>query len=259
MVHDGAGLKEYVVDLHVHTVLSPCASVEMIPPLIVRQALEREIDVIAITDHNASANVRAVQKAALGTDLTVLPGMELQTHEEVHVLCLFDTLAQLEAWQKVVDAHLPLLENTPEFLGEQFVVDETGDLIRREMRLLAASAEIPFEEAVAGVTDLGGLAIPAHVDRPLFSLIASLGFVPEGVALGALEVSLCCTPAAARARFPQLAGFPLVRGSDAHCLDDLWPTAVFSLAAPTAAEIGLALSGRDGRSYRVLLGVTRRD
>ena len=80
-------LRTYLAELHVHTVLSPCAEVEMIPPFIVQEAIKKGICLIAITDHNASANVGAVQKAASGTGLTVLPGMELQTREEVHLLC----------------------------------------------------------------------------------------------------------------------------------------------------------------------------
>ncbi len=82
-----------------HTVLSPCAGIEMIPPLIVDEAIRRGIQWIAITDHNATANISAVQKAADGSGLTVLPGMELQTREEVHVLCLFDRLEQAEMLQ----------------------------------------------------------------------------------------------------------------------------------------------------------------
>src|ERR1051325_10502293 len=117
-------MKKFRADLHVHTVLSPCADVAMIPPLIVQKALERNIDLIAITDHNASANVRAVQKAAEGTNLTVLPGMEAQSREDVHLLTLFETIDQLETWQDQVDAALHDLPNQPEFFGEQFVVDE---------------------------------------------------------------------------------------------------------------------------------------
>ncbi len=100
-------MKQFRADLHVHTVLSPCAEVEMIPPLIVQQALEQKIDLIAITDHNASANVRAVQKAAEGTRLTVLPGMEVQSREDVHLLTIFETLDALNTWQAEVDAALP--------------------------------------------------------------------------------------------------------------------------------------------------------
>ncbi|HZW04812.1 MAG TPA: PHP domain-containing protein, partial [Anaerolineaceae bacterium] len=91
-------MKDFRAELHVHTVLSACAEIEMLPPLIVEEALAKGIDVIAITDHNTTGNVAAVQRAALGINLTVLPGMELQTREEVHVLCLFDTLDQAEAF-----------------------------------------------------------------------------------------------------------------------------------------------------------------
>src|SRR5512145_2646754 len=114
-------MKPFRADLHVHTVLSPCAEVEMIPPLIVQEALEQNIDIIAITDHNASANVRAVQKAADGTGLTVLPGMEVQSREDVHLLTFFETIETLDAWQRQVDRALPDLLNDPGFFGEQFI------------------------------------------------------------------------------------------------------------------------------------------
>jgi predicted metal-dependent phosphoesterase TrpH len=102
----------------------------MIPPLIVQEALERGIRLIAITDHNATGNIRAVMEAAQGTDLTVLPGMELQTREEVHLLCLFETLEQAETWQKVVDVALPERSNKPDFLVT--MVDEAAILFAGE-------------------------------------------------------------------------------------------------------------------------------
>ena len=111
-------LRRFRADLHVHTVLSPCADVEMIPPLIVETALELGINLIAITDHNSTANIEAVQKAALHTSLTVLPGMELQTKEDVHSLCLFDTLDQTNSFQKIVNATLPVLNNIEDFLAD---------------------------------------------------------------------------------------------------------------------------------------------
>ncbi|HHE71657.1 MAG TPA: PHP domain-containing protein, partial [Chloroflexi bacterium] len=83
-------MRAYRADLHIHTVLSACAEVEMIPPLIVAEALRKGLDILAITDHNATANAPAVRQAAEGTPLTVLLGMELQTREEVDVLCLFE-------------------------------------------------------------------------------------------------------------------------------------------------------------------------
>jgi PHP family Zn ribbon phosphoesterase len=244
-------VKTYVAELHCHTVLSPCAEVEMIPPLIVEAAIERGINLLAITDHNASANVEAVQKAARGTELIVLPGMELQTREEVHLLCLFDTQEQSVEWQHVVDRHLPSLENDIEHFGEQFVVDETGEFIRRETQLLLTSASLSLEDAIGQVRAIGGLAIPAHVNRPAFGLIANLGFVPVDVQLDALEISRHLSVADAPKKFPQIKGYPLVQGGDAHRLDELLGANVFQLENPTIAELKLALHGTDGRSFQV--------
>lgn len=241
-------LKTYIADLHVHTIVSPCAAVEMIPPLIVQAALARGINLIAITDHNTSANVGAVQQAAREVDLTVLAGMELQTREEVHLLCLFNTLDQLLCWQEVVDAHLPELENNIEYFGEQFVVDETGKFIRRETRLLLTSANISLEAAVTGVLKLGGIAIPAHVNRTAFSLLANLGFVPPDVPFAALEISRHLTPAQAREKFPQLKQCALLQNGDVHHLDEFLGFNRCQLAAPTISELQLALRSEQGRS-----------
>jgi hypothetical protein len=243
-------MNTYRAELHVHTVLSPCAEVEMIPPLIVQEALERGIRLIAITDHNATGNVRAVIEAARGTDLTVLPGMELQTREEVHLLCLFDTLEQAEAWQKVVDTHLPDRSNRPDFFGEQFIVDASGDFIRREERLLAVSAELELDSAARQVHALGGLAIPAHVDRKAYGLIANLGLVSPG--FEALEISKHLKPAEASQRFPQIGGYPLIQNGDVHRLEEFLGVCQFQIEAPTLAEIRLALKGTLGRSLFIL-------
>jgi DNA polymerase III alpha subunit len=232
-------MKKFRTDLHVHTVLSPCAEVEMIPPLIVQEALERGIHLIAITDHNSTGNISAVMEAAQGTDLTVLPGMELQTREEVHLLCLFETLEQAETWQKVVDSVLPKRSNNPDFFGEQFIVDATGDFIRREERLLAISAEIGLDEAAAQVHALGGFAIPAHVDRKAFSLLANLGFVPPG--FEALEISRHLKPAEAALHYPQILGYPLIQSGDVHRLDEFLGVCEFHIEAPTLSEIRMAL------------------
>ena len=241
-------MKTYIADLHVHTVLSPCAEVEMIPPLIVQTALDQQIDLIAITDHNASANVGAVQKAAQGTPLIVLPGMELQTREEVHVLCLFDTLEQLAEWQSIVDSHLPHLENNIEYFGEQFVVDETGEFIRRETRLLLTSVSLSLSETVEGESSIGGLAIPAHVDRRAFGLIANLGFVPTDVTIEGVEISRHLSPADAANKFPQIKNYPLLQDGDAHRLNEFLGTNVLHMAAPTIGELKKALRREDERS-----------
>jgi PHP family Zn ribbon phosphoesterase len=241
-------MKEVRAELHVHTVLSPCASVEMIPPLIVQTALERGLDLIAITDHNASANAAAVIKAASGSGLTVLPGMELQTREDVHLLCLFDTLEQLSTWQATVDEKLPEKKNNIEFFGEQFVVDSTGDFIRREERLLLTSTSMTLEQATEGVRKLGGLPIPAHVDRQANGLIPILGIIPPDANFDALEISGRITIEEARTRFAQIREYPLIQSGDVHHLGDFLGVVRLSVEAAAVAEIRLAFRGLEGRN-----------
>lgn len=236
-------------DLHVHTVLSPCAGVEMIPPLIVEEALQREIQWIAITDHNSTANIAAVQKAAAGTGLTILPGMELQTREEVHTLCLFDTLEQALALQEWVDKLLPNQPNNPDFFGEQFIVDETGDFHCREERLLLNSVDATLAEAWQTVHELGGLFLPAHINRKAFGLMAVLGLLPDDFPIEALEISRHITPSDARARFPQVKDIPLIQNGDVHYLDDFLGATLWSIEAPTTTEMRQAFLGRNGRTF----------
>lgn len=244
-------MRTYTAELHVHTVLSPCAAVEMIPPLLVAAALEKGINLIAITDHNSSANVWAVQRAAQGSGLCVLPGMEVQTSEDVHVLTLFDTLEQLADWQKVIDHVLPTIPNRADYFGEQFAVDETGDFIFSEERLLINATFLSLKQVLEQAGALGGLVIPAHVDRKTFGLLGTLGFVPPGLDFTALELSRHTRADEAERKFPQLAGFHLIQSGDVHHLEDFLGWNVFEMEAPTVAEIKLALDGKAGRSYRI--------
>jgi PHP family Zn ribbon phosphoesterase len=240
-------MKTFRADLHVHTVLSPCAEVEMIPPLIVQQALEQKIDMIAITDHNASANVAAVQRAAEGTGLTVLPGMEVQSREDVHLLTLFENLETLEAWQAEVDRSLPHQENNPGFFGEQFVVDQTGEFIRTEPRLLLTSVNLSIDEIFERVNALGGLVIPAHVERTSYGLLPTLGLISEKWDLLALEISRHTSPEKAVKNFPALQKYPFIQHGDVHRLDEFIGTTVFTIDSPTLMEIQLAFKKIDER------------
>lgn len=235
------------VDLHLHTVLSPCAEVEMIPPFIVGQARKLGLEAIAVTDHNSAENAEAVVQAGVAGGLTVWPGMEVESREEVHLVCLFDSLEQDRAWEQVVYSRLPDLENPADKFGGQYVVDAEGEFIRENARLLLTSTDMSVEEIVTRVRELGGLCIPAHVDRPSYSLIANLGFVPPDLKLEALELSQNTTPVAARQRFPQIAGYSLVVNGDAHRLSEMVARTMIKVESLTIAELSLALRGEDGR------------
>jgi 3',5'-nucleoside bisphosphate phosphatase len=242
-------LKTYKAELHLHTVLSPCATVEMIPPLIIQKALERQINLLAITDHNSTYNIESVMYAAKGTGIIVLSGMELQTREEIHSLCLFDSLEQVMKLQKVVAKSLPDILNKAEFFGEQFVVDASGDFIRREERMLLASSSLSLKEAWEMVNELGGLLIPSHVERIVFGLLPVLGFVPQDIQLEVLEISKNISVERARQQYPQLQNYPLIQNGDAHQLDDILGLTTFLIESPSIKEIRLALQNHDGRSF----------
>lgn len=240
-------------DLHLHTVLSACAEVEMLPPLIVATALQRGLDLIAVTDHNATANAAAVMTAAEGTGLQILPGMELQTSEEVDVVCLFDTLEQAARWQAFVDERLPALRNDVERFGPQYIVDAEGDFVAEDERLRQIPAAITLEETVAEVRRLGGLAIPAHIDRRVKGLLGVLGLWPPELHVEAAEVSPNLRPSQARQRYRFLpADMALITASDAHFLDGIGQVLTeFTIAAPTVDELRLALRGAEGRTFHV--------
>lgn len=220
----------------------------MIPPLIVRRALALGLGLIAVTDHNTAENVAAVIAAAQGTGLAVLPGMEVQTREEAHILCLFDTVDQALEWQEIVYACLPPGENREDVFGAQFVVDETGEYLETNRRLLLTATSLSAEEVVAGVARRGGLTIAAHVDRQAYSLVGSLGFIPAGLALAAVELTRADAPIDRRL----LGDRPVIVSGDAHRLSEMRAVTLFRLCEPTIQELALAFRGEAGRRVRVL-------
>jgi len=248
-------MRSLLADLHLHTVLSPCAEVEMIPPLIVRRAQALHLDVIAITDHNSADNAGAVVEAAqaiAGSALTVLPGIEVTTREEAHMLTLFDTLDQVCRWQEIVHAALPPLDNNAELFGEQYVVDATGKYIRTEERLLATATSLSVEQVVAQANALGGICLPAHIDRPAYSIIASLGFVPPQLDIAGVEISSLTTLKKTVQWGAVWGRWGALLNSDAHRLSEMRARTRIHVAEPTVAEIRLALARKQGRQVDIL-------
>ncbi len=242
-------LADFKADLHIHTCLSPCGELEMSPRAVVRAASRLGLNIIAVTDHNSAENVAAARRAAeRAGGPKVLAGMEVCTAEEVHLLALFETPAEAEAMMDFVYGRLPPRTNRPEVFGEQIAANEFDEVEGFNDRLLIGATELELTAAVEAIHRRGGLAIASHVDKEAFSLIGQLGFVPPGLDLDGLEVSPNSSPAELRTRRPDLADWPIITGSDAHQLDQLGTVyTVFKLAAPTLAEIALALKGKGGR------------
>ncbi len=242
-------MRRMIADLHIHSLLSPCAAVEMTPQNIVKNAVRYGVDIIAITDHNACDNVSATIEAARGTNVAVLPGMEVETKEEVHVLVLFDTVEQMKEWEKYIDSHRIGLLNDEDRFGAQFIVDAEDRFIGMKQEMLLASLTCGLEEVTAEVTDRGGICIASHVDRPLYSVISQLGFIPSGAKLAAVEVSRHMDVKNAAVSIPPIGHLPVVTASDAHTLKDFisGPKTIFYIEYPSLGEIVRALNNEYGR------------
>jgi PHP family Zn ribbon phosphoesterase len=230
-------------DLHLHTVLSPCGDLDMSPRAIVLAARQRGIGMIGITDHNSTRQAPVVQEIGEREGVVVLAGAEVTTREEVHCLAFFPTRDALDAFQRFLDERLPDIPNDPVRFGYQVVVDADEQILHEEPRLLLSALDSGIEEVEALVHALGGLFIPAHVDKPRDSLLSQLGFLPPGLACDALELSRHAEPARFLSENPFLHGYPFTRSSDAHYLPDVGSvyTELDLPATPTFSAIREAL------------------
>lgn len=242
-------LRQLLADLHVHTVLSPCAGYQMVPELIVARARECGLNMLAITDHNSGENAIAVMSAATESGVAILPGMEVESREGVHILTIFDTAASLAQWQAQVYASLPDRENDERAFGAQLIVDAEGNLVSVNRRLLITSVDLKIDDIVEMVRECGGISIPSHVDRPSNGLLGVLGLIPEGLEVPAMEISPRLTPERAVEMYPALAGRTLVRSSDAHALGEIGCASTpFLVSEPSVVEIARACRGELGRA-----------
>lgn len=214
-------LKGARCDLHIHSCLSPCADFLMTPGNIIKKAVQRGLTCIAITDHNTAGNVWAAQKLAERQGIKLIPAMEVETREEVHLLCYFPTLKHLLKWDSVVQRHLPKLKNNEEYFGYQLLTDLNDQYVAKEERLLATASELSLEEAVEIVTRLQGIVVPAHVDRQANSILHQLGFIPPDLAISIIEISANTDPKRFCDAIPELSRYQYVQGSDSHHLDQI--------------------------------------
>ncbi len=175
-------------DLHIHSALSPCADNDMTPNNIVNMSIIKGLDVIAVTDHNSCANVEAVMKCASTQGLIVIPGMELETAEEIHVLCFFRDLESALSMQKIVYENLPDLKNNESIFGQQLVMDEDDNIILKEEKLLLTGCKLSINEVFDIVrNNLSGAVVPAHINRESNSLLSAFGLMPEDIDIHVIE------------------------------------------------------------------------
>ena len=241
-------LKQFKTDLHIHTCLSPCADIGITPSKIVKRAIEKGIDIIAVTDHNSAENTAAAKKAAEGTGLTVLAGMEIASSEEAHILALFDDIEGIIRLQDIVYMNLMPGENDEKRFGHQIVADENDTVLGFNKRLLIGAASLTAHSIVKIIHLFGGLAIASHIDRSFFSVISQFGFIPDDIRFDALEISFRLSRKEAERKFREYNHIPWVSSSDSHRIDDIGArTSTFSMKEPTIAEMLSAFKNIDGR------------
>lgn len=214
-------------DLHIHSALSPCADNDMTPGNIVGMAYLNGLDLIAITDHQSCANVASAIAAAqllreeTGRAPAIIPGMEIECAEGFHMLAFFPDLSSAVAFEEYMQAHRLLIPNRPDIFGEQYLFDKDDEICGTMRNLLLTASDFSSYELAAEIGARGGCTVPAHIDRDSYSIIASLGCVPEDFPGKNLEISKSCDRLLFLKMHPELAGYGFLQNSDAHRLTDI--------------------------------------
>lgn len=241
-------MRTYRADLHIHTVLSPCGDLDMSPRNIAELAKLHNLDIIAITDHNSTLHGPIIRKLAEPLGITVLFGAEVTTREEAHCLCLFNTEEQRDKFQEFININLPNIANNPNKFGYQVVVNKDDEILEEVEPLLLSALKANIDEVEVKVHDLGGLFIPAHVDRPMYSLISQLGFIPPDLKFDALEVFRTTSQNEFKAKHAYLKDATLIKNSDSHYPNQLGTVYTeYLLEEPTFAELKKALQFKQER------------
>ena len=203
-------------DLHIHSCLSPCGDNDMTPGNILGMAALKGLDVVAISDHNAARNLPAAQKIADAYGLLLVPAIEITTREEVHMLGYFPDVDTAVDFGRMLKEHLPNKKNKPSLFGEPLVMDEDDQVTDQEDALLIGATDLPLEECAEKVRAVGGVPVPAHINRGSNGLLVNLGFLPSAPAFTAVEVwkLLPCALEPLQHRH-------VLHSSDAHYLGDI--------------------------------------
>ncbi len=220
----------------------------MSPTAIVKRALARGLDMIAISDHNTTRQVKVAQKLGKENGLFVLGGVEVTSQEETHCLCYFADDAQLDTFQEFLDAHLPPIPNDEDRFGYQLIVDENEEIVGEEEYHLLNAIDVDIDGIYDEVHRIGGLFIPAHINKGTTSLMSQLGFVPPDLKADGLEINFRTTKAEILKKFAYLKKFTFITDSDAHFIDNVGDVYnVIYMEHRNFDEFRMALGGIDGR------------
>lgn len=246
-------MKKYRADLHIHTLLSPCADLEMTPNNIVKKARASGLHIIGITDHNATKHALLVKKIAEEAGIFTLTGAEVTTKEEVHCLVFFAEQEQLHQFQDFIDENITRIPNTENYFGYQPVIDEQENILELVPYYLPAALKTDIHSLQQTVEKLNGIFIPAHIDRPVNGIISQLGFIPPGLKYDALGLSRHGSEKHVKKQYVLQNKTTLIRNSDAHFLEQIGDIyTVFNMEEISFSEIKKALNQQDKRFCEIV-------
>ncbi len=209
-------------DFHIHSALSACAEDTMSPRQILSRAKEAGLRFIAISDHNASANVAPALLASSDFEgISLIPGIEVSSVEEAHFIALFQELTALDDFQKLVDSHLPPGENPEEIFGYQLIYDSEDEITGTDDRLRQVGTSLPVESIVSEVKARGGFVLPSHVFKNKFSIKSQLGILLPGLGFDAVEIGAKQWVSEKYQIGMRVEGYPAITGSDSHFLESV--------------------------------------
>lgn len=244
-------MKWFRADLHVHSVLSPCGDLDMSPTRIIKKAKEKKLDIIGITDHNSTLHAECMMQLGNKEGITVLPGAEITTREEVHCLTFFENIETTKKFQQFIDKNTVEINNKPDRFGHQLVVNAQEEIIDTIDHLLIVGLNATINEVEEEVHRLNGIFIPAHVDRSSTSIYSQMGFIPHDLNIDAIEFSGSTNKKALLSKRKELANKCLITNSDAHYEHQLGSCITeYFIEKPTFIEWKKALSGLDGRKIK---------
>lgn len=217
----------------------------MTPANIVGMAVVNGLELIAVTDHNSCRNCKAVLHWAEHYGILAVPGMELTTEEEVHVVCIFPNLEKAMDFDAYVYSKLNLFPNKEAIFGPQLLCDDQDEVIGHEENLLIQSTRISFDKVFELVDQYDGVMIPAHIDKNSHSLLYNLGFIPVDSRFTTVEIKDEAKVEALKEQHPYLRNCRILHDSDAHFLKDIHePKYFLDVEEKTAEAVIKALRER---------------
>jgi len=207
---------KFFYDLHIHSDLSPCANGDMTPNNILNMAIIKGLNIISVTDHNSTKNLPPVMELCKDAPIMVIPGIEVTTKEEVHVLCYFKELKHAMEFGDIIYNSLPPVMNKPEIFGLQNIYNSNDEITGSLEKLLINATPFTIEDIHSMAKEYNGIMIPAHINKMSNSVLGVLGFMPFNLKIDFVEV-YPKTPVNKKI----IEKYKILYNSDAHQLTDI--------------------------------------